>query len=69
MLAQPVPMFLGDAPLPDGGSAENLELARYHIDLLELLQTKTKGNLEAQEDKLLADLLYQLRMRYVEKAG
>lgn len=69
MLAQPIPMFLGDAPLPDGGSAENLEVARYHIDLLELLQAKTHGNLASQEEQLLADLLYRLRMRYVEKVG
>lgn len=69
MLAQPIPMFLGDAPLPDGGSAENLEVARYHIDLLELLKNKTQGNLGSQEEQLLADLLYRLRMRYVEKVG
>ncbi len=69
LLAQPIVMFLGDAPLPDGSSAKNLGLARYHIDLLELVATKTKGNLAPQEERLLADLLYEFRMRYVEKAG
>lgn len=69
LIAQPISLFLGDARLPDGGSAENLALARYHIDLLELLRAKTQGNLSRQEEQVLADLLYQLRMRYVEKAG
>ena len=69
MLAQPIAMFLGDAKLPGGESEENLPLARYHIDLLEVLESKTRGNLDAREAKLLEDLLYQLRMRYVEKAG
>ncbi|MFQ5525731.1 MAG: DUF1844 domain-containing protein [Thermoanaerobaculia bacterium] len=69
LVAQPIPMFLGDARPPDGESAENLEVARYHIDLLELIQDKTKGRLDVQEEKLLAELLYQFRMRYVEKAG
>lgn len=69
LLAQPVAMFLGDAELPDGTTEQNLPLARYHIDLLELLEKKTEGNISPQEAKLVEDLLYQLRMRYVEKAG
>lgn len=69
LLAQPIAMFLGDARLPGGEAEENLPLARFHIDLLELLEAKTKGNISAQEAKLLENLLYQLRMRYLEKAG
>lgn len=67
MLAEPVPIYLGDAPLPDGGSAENLEMARFHIDLLDVLRQKTAGSLTAQESAFLEDLLYQLRVRYVQK--
>ena len=69
LIAQPIAMFLGDSKLPDGSSTEDLDLARYHIDLLELLQQKAKGNLSPQEDNLIAGLLYRFRMRYIEKAG
>ena len=69
LVAQPVAIYLGDAKLPDGESAENLDMARLHIDLLEVLKEKTVGNLTAQEQTLLEDLLYQLRLRYVQKRG
>ena len=69
MLAEPVSIYLGDLPLPDGQSAENLEMARLHIDLLGLLRQKTAGNLTAQELAFLEDLLYRLRLRYVQKRG
>jgi hypothetical protein len=46
----------------------NLALARETIDLVEMLGDKTRGNLTADEAKLLQDLLYDLRMRYVEAA-
>ncbi|MFY9822673.1 MAG: DUF1844 domain-containing protein [Thermoanaerobaculia bacterium] len=67
MLAEPVPIYLGDAPLPDGGSAENPDMARFHIDLLDILRQKTAKNLTAQESAFLEDLLYRLRVRYVQK--
>lgn len=67
MLAEPIAFLLGDAQLPDGQSAEDLPRARMHIDLLAVLQEKTRGNVSAQETALLDDLLAQLRMRYVEK--
>ncbi len=69
VLAEPIAIYLGDAKLPDGGSAENLDAARFYIDLLEVLRTRTSGNLTPQESSLLEDLLYQLRMRYVRKQG
>lgn len=50
----------GQAKAPD------LPRARYSIDLLEMLATKTKGNLAPDEDRRLAALLHQLRMAYVE---
>jgi hypothetical protein len=47
----------------------DLELARYHIDMLETLQEKTKGNLTPEEEKVLAGTLNELRMGYVKVAG
>jgi len=45
----------------------NLSLAKQNIDLLELMQTKTKGNRSSEEEKLLEQLLFELRLRFVEK--
>ncbi len=69
MMAEPVPIYLGDARLPDGQVATNLEMARLHIDLLEILHQKTAGNVTPQERAFLEDLLYRLRVRYVQKRG
>lgn len=46
--------------------AVDLVLAQQNIDILELLETKTQGNLAADESRLLAGLLYEVRMHYVE---
>lgn len=43
----------------------NLEMAKYHIDLLEVLERKTAGNLDDEEKRLLSTVLYNLRMGYV----
>ena len=69
VLAEPIAIFLGDVPLPDGKSAENLDLARFHIDLLDLLKERTDSSLSSSERAMLDDLLYRLRMRYVQKSG
>jgi hypothetical protein len=69
ILAEPVALYLGDLELEDGQSAENLEMARMHLDLLDVLRQKTAGNLTAQEAAFLEDLLYRLRVRYVQKRG
>lgn len=69
ILAEPATIYLGDVELPDGGTAENLDAARLHIDLLDVLRSKTAGNLSAQESAVLEDVLYRLRMRYVQKRG
>ncbi|MCK4753084.1 MAG: DUF1844 domain-containing protein [Planctomycetes bacterium] len=47
----------------------DLAIAKYNIDMLETLQTKTKGNLTEEEDKVLEDTLNQIRMAYVKLAG
>ncbi|HUO87189.1 MAG TPA: DUF1844 domain-containing protein [Thermoanaerobaculia bacterium] len=69
VLAEPVPLYLGDTPLPDGRSVENLDAARFHIDLLDVLREKTAGTLSPQESGVLEDILYRLRMRFVQKRG
>ncbi|GAC1352603.1 MAG: hypothetical protein NVS3B20_22880 [Polyangiales bacterium] len=75
-LSQTVLVHLGEAPHPDhegqdGGetstaSPRNLPLARQTIDLLGILQDKTKGNLTGGEERLLDQVLYDLRLRFVE---
>ncbi len=49
--------------------AVNLPHAKYLVDVLGILEEKTKGNLSVDEEKLLKDALYQLRMRYLAKSG
>ncbi len=68
MLAEPIAFLLGDAQLPDGQSAQDLPRARLQIDLLAVLQDKTRGNVTAEESAVVERLLAQLRMRYVEKS-
>ena len=46
--------------------AVNLCLARQTIDLLEMLESKTKGNLSEDEGRLLTSILYDLRIRFVQ---
>jgi hypothetical protein len=58
----------GDVPDPSTGEAAepNLGAAREMIEILTMLQQKTKGNLDPMEAKLLDDLLYDLRLRFVD---
>jgi hypothetical protein len=63
-------VHLGDAPNPaDGECCVNLTMARQTIDLLALLQDKSKGNLTGEEEHVLSQSLFDLRMRYVEVAS
>jgi hypothetical protein len=60
---------LGEQDDPLTGKKEaNLPQARFAIDMLEILQAKTKGNLDAGEAQALEGLLFDLRMRYVKRA-
>lgn len=69
-LAMEALIALGDMPHPTTRKqSANLPQAKYLIDLLGVLEEKTKGNLVVEEDKLLKDALYQLRMRYLNKVG
>ena len=61
-------MCLGEMPHPATNQVhEDLEQARSLIDVLGMLQEKTKGNLTSEEQALLEELLYELRLKYVEK--
>jgi hypothetical protein len=70
-LASSAAIHFGDVPDPNTGrvSAVNLEGATQMIDILTLLEQKTKGNLTAEERSVLEQVLYELRMRFVEVAG
>ena len=70
-LATSAAIHLGDKPSPDTGrtGAPNLEGASQMIEILSLLDSKTKGNLTVQERQVLERVLLELRMRYVEVAA
>jgi len=62
-------MTLGKAPHPETGeTTRNLDAARMFIDQLEMIERKTRGNLSAQESRLLGGVLTQLRLAFVEAA-
>ncbi len=57
---------LGQIPDPlDGKPVVRLDLAHHHIDLLAMLEEKTKGNLTSDEKETLSHLVHELRMMYV----
>ena len=67
-LAMEAFIHLGDTPHPATQRPEpNLQQAKYVIDLLGMLEKKTQGNLSPTEAQQLSEVLYQLRMRFVEK--
>lgn len=60
-------IHLGD--LPDPQTREriyDIQSAKQTVDILELLKTKTEGNLDSEEIRLLDDVIYDLRMKYVK---
>jgi hypothetical protein len=66
-LGSSVLVHLGEMPGPDGEKLPvDLALAKQTIDILGLLEAKTKGNLTDAEAKLLGTLLYDLRIKYVD---
>ena len=67
-LATTAAVHFGDLPDPATGQrgAVDLDGAARVIELLTMLQEKTKGNLIEQEAQLVDDLLYELRMRFVQ---
>ena len=51
----------------DGKTQKNLPAAKQTIDILDMLNEKTKGNLDENENKLIQSMLYELKMRYVKE--
>jgi hypothetical protein len=70
-LASTAAIHFGDLPDPVSGepSEVNLEGATQMIEILSLLEQKTRGNLTAEERQVLEQVLYELRMRFVEISG
>jgi len=67
-LGMQVTIALGDTPNPATNKKEtDLNQAKFLINILEILKEKTKGNLTEEESTLLENILYELRMRYIEK--
>ena len=65
-LALQASIFLGEVPNPATNKKEkNLTQAKFIIDTLGVLKDKTRNNLDAEEEKLLENVLYQLRLSYV----
>ncbi|MDY6837554.1 MAG: DUF1844 domain-containing protein [Thermodesulfobacteriota bacterium] len=60
-------LHFGEIPDPATGAKNtNLPMAKHTIDILGMLEEKTKGNLTEDESQLLKNILYDLRMRYVK---
>jgi hypothetical protein len=69
-LASAAAVHFGDIPDESGNRTEpNLEGAAQMIEILALLDQKTRGNLTAEERQVLEQVLYELRMRFVEAGG
>jgi hypothetical protein len=70
-LASTAAIHFGDLPDPlSGESVEpNLDGAAQMIEILSLMEQKTRGNLTAEEREVLEQVLYELRMRFVEATG
>lgn len=69
-LSSSVLMHLGEIPDPiSKEKKKDLSLAKHTIDVMGMLQEKTKGNLTDNEKKLMDGILYDLRMRYVQQVG
>jgi uncharacterized protein DUF1844 len=67
-LATTAAVHFGDIADPNTGerSEPNLPAAAHMIELIALLQERTKGNLTEPEERLVDDLLYELRIRFVQ---
>jgi hypothetical protein len=60
-------MHLGEIADPQSGkTSREIPVAKQLIDIIGMLKEKTKGNLDGGEDQLVENILYDLRMRYVE---
>jgi hypothetical protein len=63
-------VLLGEVPNPyTNKKEEDVEAARHMIDILSMLEQKTKGNLDNEEQQLLESVLYELRMKFMAKTN
>lgn len=63
-------VLLGEVPNPyTNKKEEDLEAAKHTVDILSMLEQKTKGNLSKEEQQLLESVLYELRMKYMAKTN
>ena len=70
-MATMIAVQFGDLPHPETGQPlePNLPAARHFIDIMGMLQEKTAGNLTPTEEKLIDDLLFELRKRFLDAQG
>ncbi|MBK9295105.1 MAG: DUF1844 domain-containing protein [Oligoflexia bacterium] len=66
-VASAAAMSLGLAPDPQTKKTKvDLQMARFNIDLLEILQNKTKGNLSKEEEDFMGNVVRDLKLKFVE---
>ena len=68
LLSSQAILALGLIPDPQGKTEVRLPLARHFIDLLAILESKTKGNLDSKEATLLERSLHELRVLFLDKS-
>lgn len=60
-------IHLGEIPDPTSKERTvSLPAAKHTIEILEIIKEKTKGNLDGEEEKLLDDVIFDLRMKYIK---
>ncbi len=63
-------LHFGDIEDPISGKKErNLTIAKQTIDMIDMLKEKTKGNLTKDEDSLMENIIYELKIRFVKESG
>lgn len=68
-LASSTLMHLGEVPNPETGKKEkNIVLAKHSVDLLNMLSDKFSNGLSEDEKKLLQDILYEVKIKYIQQA-
>lgn len=60
-------IHLGEIAAPEGGTELDLEAARHTIEILQMLDRKTEGQLTGEEDRMLAHVIDDLRTRYLAR--
>ncbi len=60
-------VYMGELPEPTTGKKQvDLKMAKHAIDTLDMLKEKTRGNLSEEEEKLLTELLADLKLKFVK---